>query len=395
MALGRDYDWYGAIRAYEDALAQYYRNVRPDKPDFLDYLLDAGSMGAMFIPGLGPAAKFGIGSGLDLLGSMKRGEPYRPDWQGLLQLTMAPKIAQQERIGDVLGAGEGVLQPEDINIFGQAQPEWVDWANLARQVSPETPSPFPTGPMSISKEAQEKLGPLFVRSPENQMMRQLQMQRAMNLAYPTPTKKTPLLWQLRGTPPGQMTPQQMGAMKAEGRTWNEKLRSWIKPETPKAAEKPPAKVQESQRKVEWERLNKTIEDAKAKGLKYTPLPPKQYEQWRVLNAEFGKKEAKPPEWTTTLEGAYGRRDPRLEGHMTPKQWKELSRIGKPISELPSQATLLQRNQIVSDLGEKTDSSEKSASIQEMKASLENEREALEAMGINVDYLLKYLNTFQF
>lgn len=191
MALGRDYDWSGAIRDYERALSQYYRNIRPDKPDFLDYLLKVAPIAAMFVPGLSPMAKLGIAEGGNLFGSMKRGDPYQPDIMGMLQATMAPKIAQQQRIGDVLGAGEGVLHPEDINVFGQSHPEWIDWDRLAGMVSPETPSPFPAGPMSISKDVQEKLEPFFARSPENQMMRQLQIQRAMNLAYPTPTKKEP------------------------------------------------------------------------------------------------------------------------------------------------------------------------------------------------------------
>lgn len=58
-------------------------------------------------------------------------------------------------------------------------------------------------------------------------------------------------------------------------------------------QKPPAKEQEAQRKVEWQQLNKIVKDAKTKGIKYRPFSQKQDERWRVLNAEFGGKEIKP------------------------------------------------------------------------------------------------------
>lgn len=265
MALGRDYDWSGAMSQYGGYLSDYYSNINKG-PDFLDYLLAVAPMAAMFIPGLGPAAAFGIGTGLKALGSMKRGQVPQPDWQTLYQL-MQPKPSL-ENLGDIMQTGEGVISPEDINQFGAMQPDWINWDALERMIAPgQTPSIGGAGPMSIPKDIAQNLPPTFVRSPYNKAMRQLDLQRTMNLAYPQPGSPY-------GKPPWwaeDLTPEQI----------QQYQKKQVRP-TPKEPRRPGAAILKSQRKVRWQRL-KTKIDTRGQHM----LTPSEWETWKPLNAEFG------------------------------------------------------------------------------------------------------------
>lgn len=213
MPLGTNYDWGGLMGGYEDALSQLYQG---QQTDFLDFL-----------------------------------RSFAPQLMQFLQQRKLEKLTQQQRVGGILEAGEGAVLPQDVNMLGQAAPEMMPWEQLRSLVGSE-PSPFPAGPMSVSKEAQRDLPPLFARSPENQAMRQFQLQRAMNLAYPQPEEEKET--DIYGKLPGWMrhaTPEQKEAyiqkqiaVGAKGEKqqpqylWSyEKFKQGYKLENPEATEK--------------------------------------------------------------------------------------------------------------------------------------------------------------
>jgi len=73
----------------------------------------------------------------------------------------------------------------------------MPWEQLRSLVGTE-PSPFPAGPMSISKEAQRDLPPLFARSPYNEMMRQLEMEHKIARLRPKAKEEADIYGKLPG-----------------------------------------------------------------------------------------------------------------------------------------------------------------------------------------------------
>ena len=159
MPLGTNYDWGSTMGGYEDALSQLYGG---QQTDFLDFL-----------------------------------RSFAPQLMQFLQQRKLEGLGQQQRVGGILEAGEGVVLPKDINMMGQAAPEMMPWEQLRSLVGTD-PSPFPAGPMSISKEAQRDLPPLFARSPYNEMMRQLDMEYKIAQLRPKAKEKTDIYGKLPG-----------------------------------------------------------------------------------------------------------------------------------------------------------------------------------------------------
>jgi len=176
MPLGTNYDWGNMMGGYEDALSQLYRRRQPDFADFLRNLA----------PHLG----------------------------NFLQRRKLEQMMQQMRMGNVLGAGEGMVLPQDINMMGQAAPEMMPWDRLASLVG-EEPSPFPAGPMSVSKEAQRDLPPLFARDPYNEMTRQLELQYKIARLQPEGAKEL--------TPSQKMNQMKLGLLQKlqKGEDWTQ------------------------------------------------------------------------------------------------------------------------------------------------------------------------------
>ncbi len=174
MPLGSNYNYNAGLGDYRNAIQDYYE--RKKRQNLLSTLLGIGGMGAMFIPGLSPLAMAGIGEGTNLLQSGVTGTPYSPDFGNIAKTILLPKLLQQKRMGDVVGAGEGTLMPEDINKFGQQYPDWMDWNSIGGGESIGG-----AGPMSLSKGAVKSMGdvPVQVTSPAVRNMQGIKSQEQM------------------------------------------------------------------------------------------------------------------------------------------------------------------------------------------------------------------------
>jgi len=236
MPLGTNYDWSGMMGGYGDALSQLYRRRQPDFTDFLRNLA----------PHLG----------------------------NFLQRRKLEQMMQQMRMGNVLGAGEGMVLPQDINMLGQAAPESMPWEKLASLVG-EEPSPFPAGPMSVSKEAQRDLPPLFARDPYNEMTRQLDLQYKIGRLQPE--QKEPKEWQV------EREEFKKGYKLLHPEATEEDIsKAWYQQQYGVKAKEPSERIKKRKDKLKWQEIKTKI---KEKG--QASLRPAEWAKWKELNAEFG------------------------------------------------------------------------------------------------------------